>query len=125
MKTIKQNELYRNLSDFLRSRGIEFTEGSYTARIRQSCSLLTQAINSAQQGLHTAKTEVDRKLDGVRQVIHEKTAPRPPAATATPPKAGPGAAPKPTAKSRKPRTGPAGPKARKPAAAAPQPKPAA
>lgn len=74
MKKLKSDELFENLSTFLRERGIEFKEGAYTARIRQSCTLLTQAVNSAQRGLATAKTKVDRKIDEVRQVIHEKTA---------------------------------------------------
>lgn len=74
MKKLKSDELFENLSTFLRERGIEFKDGAYTARIRQSCTLLTQAVNSAQRGLATAKDKVDRKIDEVRQVIHEKTA---------------------------------------------------
>lgn len=79
MNAIKENELYQNLSEFLKAKGVELKEGTYTARIRQSCSLLTDAINCTERGLKEAKTQVDRKLDEVRQVIHDKTAPRPPA----------------------------------------------
>lgn len=76
MKTIKQNELYDNVSEFLRSRGIELKEGPYSRRIRQGCTLLTDAINVAQKGLHTAKTQVETKVDEMRQVIHQKMASR-------------------------------------------------
>lgn len=81
MKTIKQNEIYQHVSEFLLARGIEFKEGPYTHRIRQGCALLSDAINTAQQGLHKAKTQVGNKFDEMRQVIHEKTAP--PAAKTT------------------------------------------
>jgi hypothetical protein len=63
--------------------------------------LLADAINLSQVGLSRAKVQVDRKLDQMRQVIHEKTAPRPKSDTRAPKSA----RPKPTAKpkNRKPR----------------------
>ena len=80
MKTIKQNELYKNLSRFLEGKGIELKDGSVTTRIRQGCSLLTDTINLAHNNLEKAKTRVDQKLDRMRQAIHEKTAPKRPGA---------------------------------------------
>lgn len=76
MKRLNQDELYQNLRGFLKAKGIELQEGSYARGIRKSCFLLGDAINLGQQGLGRAKVEIDKKLDQVRQVIHEKTAPR-------------------------------------------------
>ena len=77
MKTIQKDELYENLSNFLKSKGVELTEGSYTKGVHAGCSLLADAINMSQAGLERARVEVERKFEQVRQVIHEKTAPRP------------------------------------------------
>ncbi len=77
MKQINQDELYQNISDFLKAKGIEFKEGSYTKRIQRGCNLLTDAINLTQEGIEKAKTSIDKKLDQMRHVIHEKTAPKP------------------------------------------------
>jgi hypothetical protein len=76
MKPLDKNEIYQNLTGFLKNRGIELKDGSYTKGIEKSCSLLTDAINLGQQGLERAKTEIDRQLDDMRQVIHQKTAPK-------------------------------------------------
>lgn len=81
MKTIKQDELFSNLGDFLKSKGIELKEGSYTARIKQGCNLLADAINAAQKTVSKTKVKVGRALDEVRQAIHESTAPPPPPQT--------------------------------------------
>ena len=86
MTPLNQDELFENLRGFLKAKGIELQEGSYAHGILKSCSLLTDAINLGQQGLGRAKTEIDKKLDQMRQVIHEKTAPK---TTAAPPKAEP------------------------------------
>ena len=59
MKRIKTGELYRNLSAFLGRKGIEFKDGSYTERIKQSCSVLTDAVNVSQKALERAKTGVE------------------------------------------------------------------
>lgn len=107
MKPIEQNEMYEHLSQFLRSRGIDMKEGTYTRRIQKGCSLLTDAVNLTQQGMSRAKTEIDKRLEQMRQVIHEKTAPKPPPGQSKP-------RPKPTASPRKrSRTG-AGSKQRQP-----------
>jgi len=76
MKTIRKDELYENLSQFLKSKGIELTEGSYTKGVHAGCSLLADAVNLSQAGLERAKNELEKRLDQVRQVIHETTAPR-------------------------------------------------
>ncbi|HWI59433.1 MAG TPA: hypothetical protein VNZ22_19550 [Bacillota bacterium] len=85
MNTIGKNELYQNLNGFLKAKGIVLTEGSYAQGIQKSCALLTEAINLSQKGFDRAKTGMDKKLDRMRQVIHEKTAPKPPVTTAVPP----------------------------------------
>lgn len=75
MKTIKQDELYTNLSGFLKTRGIELTEGTYAQNIKIGCNVLADTINFGQQSLHRAKVETKEKLDQMRKMIHEKTAP--------------------------------------------------
>jgi hypothetical protein len=77
MKKIRNNELFQNLSSFLKTRGIEIREGTYATRIQTGCSLLTEAINAGQKGVQQAKAGIDKKLERMRQVIHEKTAPAP------------------------------------------------
>ncbi len=78
MKTIKKDELYEHVSGFLKSKGIELKDGSYPRGIQAGCSLLADVINLSQKGLTRAKTEIDKNLERVREVIHEKTAPKPP-----------------------------------------------
>jgi hypothetical protein len=77
MKPIDKDELYQHLSNFLSSKGIDLKQGSYTHRLQKGCTILTDAINLSNSGLKKAKTEVDQKLDQMRQIIHEKTAPKP------------------------------------------------
>ena len=84
MKPLQKDEIFQNLSAFLKTKGVELKEGSYAQGIQKSCHLLAEAINLGQKGFEKAKDGVDRKLDQMRQVIHEKTAPRPPAPTAAP-----------------------------------------
>jgi hypothetical protein len=85
MKQIKKDELYRHIGRFLKSKGIELTNGSYANGIHAGCSLLADAINLSQAGIERAKVGFDRKVTAVRQVIHQKTAPKPGASTGTPP----------------------------------------
>ncbi|HZR21775.1 MAG TPA: hypothetical protein VFE51_31115 [Verrucomicrobiae bacterium] len=90
MKTLEKDELFQNLQGFLKTKGLELKEGSYAQKIQKSCTLLSDAINIGQQGLARAKLEVDKKLDQVRQVIHEKTAPSgPKPSSASPPQGQP------------------------------------
>ena len=77
MKPIRKDELYEHLSQFLKAKGIEMKDGSYPAAVQKGCSILADAINLSQKGITRAKVEIDRNLDRMRQVIHEKTAPKP------------------------------------------------
>ena len=108
MKTINQDELFENLSGFLKAKGMEFQAGSFAHRIRQGCNVLTDAINATQKTVKRAKTGVDRKLDQLRQSLHEATAPKPP------PPAQPGAKNKASDKrSKAPKPAPGKPKLRR------------
>ena len=78
MKPIQKDELFTHLGQFLKGKGIELKEGSYANCIQKSCGLLTDAINLSQAGVQKARDGIDNKLDQMRQVIHEKTAPKPP-----------------------------------------------
>lgn len=107
MNPIQKDELYENISQFLKGKGIELKEGSYTKGIHAGCSLLADAINLSQTGLERAKVGLEKtkdglekKLDQVRQAIHEKTAPKPPV-TATPPPPAENGKPKPTARTKR------------------------
>ena len=73
MKQIKKDELFQNLSGFLKAKGIALKQGSYTQRIRQGCGLLTDTINLTQEGLQRAKVEMDSKLDQMRQIIRKNS----------------------------------------------------
>lgn len=86
MKRIKKGELYRHVDGFLKTKGVELKPGSYTERIQRVCGLLSDVINTSQDGLERAKAETEKRLDKMRQVIHEKTAPKA-APSATPPPA--------------------------------------
>ncbi len=109
MKKLKKDEIYDNLGKFLRGKGIELTDGSFSSRLRQGCSILTNSINFAQDNLGKAKAQIDGKLDRMRQIIHDKTAPKlapkpaspPPKAAAKPKRPAKKAAPKKTAPARK------------------------
>ncbi len=81
MQTIKKDELFRNLGGFLKSKGIELNEGSYTKRIQQGCNLLSDAINATQKTVKQTKAQVDQAVDKLRQSIHESTTPAPPPAS--------------------------------------------
>jgi hypothetical protein len=96
MRPIQKDELYEHLSQFLKAKGVEMKDGSYPRGIQAGCSLLADAINLSQKGITKAKVELDKNLERMRRVIHEKTAPHPAA------KAGGGAkaarSPKPAAR---------------------------
>ena len=78
MKPIEKDELYAHVCEFLKAKGVEIKDGSYPRSIQAGCSLLTDAINLSQRGIKRAKVELDKSVDRMRQVIHEKTAPKPP-----------------------------------------------
>ncbi len=85
MKRIKKGELYRHVDGFLKTKGVELKPGSYTERIQRVCGLLSDVINTSQDGLERAKAETEKRLEKVRQVIHEKTAPKAPPTAPPPP----------------------------------------
>jgi hypothetical protein len=86
MKPIQKDELYEHLSKFLKAKGVEMKDGSYPKAVQKGCSILADAINLSQKGISQAKERIDRNLDRMRQVIHEKTAPKPAARTNGSPK---------------------------------------
>jgi hypothetical protein len=103
MRPIQKDELYDHLSKFLKAKGVEMKDGSYPRGIQAGCSLLADAINLSQKGISRAKVEIDKNLQRMREVIHEKTAPQPTAKATGKAKAA--RSPKPAARRRK-RTAP-------------------
>ncbi len=89
MKTIKKDELFQSLGDFLKLKGVELKDGAYAQRVRQGCDLLTDAINGTQKTVKRTKVKVDEKLDQLRQSIHEATAPKPSPTASAPKSASP------------------------------------
>jgi len=89
MNKIDKDELFRHFSGFLKARGIELQEGAYSQQIQKGCGLLAETVNLSQQAFERAKTEMERHLDQMRQVIHEQTAPR---TRSAPPRSKPAAA---------------------------------
>ena len=81
MSDINKEEMFGNLKSFLKSKGIEFQDGSYADGIRKGCEILTDTVNMSQRALVRAKVAVDKGLDQVRQTVHEKTAPKSKAAS--------------------------------------------
>jgi len=78
MKTVDKDELFQNLSGFLKAKGIELKDGSYTHRVQQGCNLLADVVNTTQKTVRRAKAKADETLDHLRQSIHKATAPKPP-----------------------------------------------
>ena len=78
MNKIDKDELFRHLSDFWKTKGIELQEGSCTQGIKKGCELLAETVNLSQQALERARAEMEKHLEQMRQVIHEKTAPKTP-----------------------------------------------
>jgi len=76
MTPIQKDELYEHLSKFLKAKGVEMKDGSYPKAVQKGCSILADAINLSQKGITQAKVQIDKNLERMRQVIHEKTAPK-------------------------------------------------
>lgn len=87
MQTIKKDELFHSLGDFLKSKGIELSDGSYATRIQKGCNLLSDVINGTQKTVRNTKAQVGQALGQLRETIHKSTAPKPPPAASAPPKA--------------------------------------
>ncbi len=82
MKTIDKNELFENFKSFLKDKGVELHDGSYTRRMEQGCGLLADTINLSQKAFEKTCEQVDKGWDQMRQFIHESTAPKTPPAQA-------------------------------------------
>ena len=76
MTESNKEEMFGNLKNFLKTKGIEIQEGSYADGIRKGCEILTDTVNLSQHALVRAKDAVDKGLDHVRQTVHERTAPK-------------------------------------------------
>ena len=92
MSEIKHEELFGNLKNFLKSKGIELQEGSYTQRVRKGCEIMASTINLSQRTFKRAKSAVETGLDQLRQTIHEQSAPKSSEAGRAGDKKGPGKA---------------------------------
>jgi len=84
MQTIKKDELFHSLGDFLKSKGIELSDGSYATRIQKGCNLLSDVINGTQTTVRKTKAQVNQALGQLRETIHKSTAPKPPPAPPEP-----------------------------------------
>src|SRR5438552_1852098 len=79
MNRIDEKELLQQLRGFFKSKGIELKEGVYTQGIQKGCELLADTVKLSQQAMERAKAQMDRQLDQMRRIIHERTAPKRPA----------------------------------------------
>ncbi len=94
MNKIKKEEMFGNLKNFLKSKGIAIEDGSYADGIRKGCEILTDTVNLSQRAVRKAKVAVDQGLDQVRQTVHERTAPKTSPGKKSDAKAKPSAAPR-------------------------------
>jgi hypothetical protein len=99
MNEIKHEELFGNLKNFLKSKGVELQEGSYTNRVQKGCEILADSINVSQRTVDRAKSAMEKGLDQLRQTIHEQTAPKSRAAESAPKEKQPANAPRAAGKS--------------------------
>ena len=88
MKNIDHNDLFRHVSGYLESKGVQLQDGDYARRLREGCRVLAGIANRTQSTVDTVRIKVDDGVDRLRQFVHEKTAPRP-ASSAGAPAAGP------------------------------------
>jgi hypothetical protein len=78
MNKIDHKELFGHLSDFFKSKGIELREGPYTQGIQKGCELLADTVNLSHQAFELGKEQMEKHLEQMRQIVHERTAPKPP-----------------------------------------------
>jgi hypothetical protein len=76
MNKIDDKELFRHLSGFFKSKGIELKAGVYTQGIQKGCELLADTVNLSQEAMERAKAQMERQVEQMRQIIHERTAPK-------------------------------------------------
>ncbi len=76
-KKLNQDELYRNMESFLKSKGIEIKDTVFWGKqLKTGCRLLTEGVNHAQSAIETARTTMEGQLEKMRDVVHRKTAPK-------------------------------------------------
>ena len=78
MKTIDQDELFRNITQFLQRKGVELKEGSYSRRLQQCCGLLADVVNTTNKTVARACAEVDQKLKDIRETVRRPSGRKPP-----------------------------------------------
>lgn len=78
MNKIDNKELFRHVSDFFKSRGVELHPGPYTKGIQKSCEILADTVNLSQAAMERAREQMEKHFEQMRQIIHERTAPKPP-----------------------------------------------
>ena len=72
MKQIDKHEIFENLSSFLKTKGIELKEGSYSQGVQKACEILTDTVNLSQRGLERAATyRWDRTAEMTARVYQE------------------------------------------------------
>jgi len=76
MKPIENHETYHHLSLFVKAKCSEMKQTSYSHCVHKSYEIFRDTINLSQRGLERAKVTIDKGINQVRQVIHEKTAPK-------------------------------------------------
>jgi len=76
MKPIQKDEVYNQVANFLKSRGLELKDGAYPETLKKGCEIFAEGVNLGQEGLEKAKVTLSKTIDEVRQSIHEKTAPK-------------------------------------------------
>ena len=76
MTDIKKEEVFGNLKNFLKSKGIDIQEGSYANGIRKGCEIVTDTVNMSQRAFERTKVAVDQGFDKARQAVHQYTAPK-------------------------------------------------
>ena len=76
MTEINKEEMFGNLKNFLKAKGIHIEDGSYADGIRKGCEILTDTVNMSQRAFDRAKDAMDQGFDKARQSVHEYTAPK-------------------------------------------------
>src|SRR5436853_260361 len=60
MKKIDDKELFHNLSQFLKGKGVELHEGPYAQSIQKGCEILADTVNLSQQAMERAREQMDK-----------------------------------------------------------------
>jgi len=76
MKKIDDKELFQHLSAFLKGKGVHLLEGAFTQSVQKGCEILADTVNLSQQAMERAREQMEKQIDQMRQVVHERTAPK-------------------------------------------------